>query len=76
MNVTTERGVLVDESGLRYKSKPGGSPFGTATANGSMSCFLCGVHKPRNQGQFRNVAGKSVLFCFECKPPKPKAETA
>ena len=61
----------IDESGLRYKSKVGGSPFGP---NGShlstMSCFKCGQHKPRALGSSKQVAGKYMFFCAECRPAK------
>ena len=61
----------IDESGLRYKSKVGGSPFGP---NGShlstMSCFKCGQHRPRALGSMKKIAGKYMFFCVECRPAK------
>ena len=56
--------------GLRYKSKVGGSPFrvdpyiGAAT----MSCFLCGKHRPRAQLKSRKLLGKAQAVCSpSCK---------
>lgn len=53
------------EDGLRYKSKVGGSPFMTASSPGAatMSCFLCGKHKPRNELKSRKFIGKSQAVC-------------
>jgi len=59
----------MDEAGLRFtKHQVTGSPFSHPRSHTLMSCFLCGIHKQRSDGQFRKVAGKNVLFCFECKP--------
>lgn len=53
------------EDGLRYKSKVGGSPFMTASSTGpsTMSCFLCGKHRPRNELKSRKLIGKSQTVC-------------
>lgn len=56
--------------GLRYKSKSPGSPFGAAASFGSatMSCFLCGKHRPRSLMGTLKVAGKSQTVCApSCK---------
>lgn len=59
----------VDATGLRYKAKAGGSPFGASgAAGGSMSCYKCGLHKPRALGSFRRVVGKSMFVCADCSP--------
>jgi len=59
----------VDDSGLRYKTKAGGSPFGTTgVAGGSMSCYKCGQHKPRALGSYRRLAGKNMFACGDCFP--------
>jgi hypothetical protein len=61
----------VDGSGLRYKSKVNGSPFGThGTNGGTMSCIKCGLHKPRTLGSMKRIAGSSMFFCGECRPVK------
>ena len=45
----------IDELGLRYKNKVGGSPFGPqASIYGTMSCFK-----------------KSTFFCGDCRPVGP-----
>ncbi|MDE2418025.1 MAG: hypothetical protein KGN32_09485 [Burkholderiales bacterium] len=53
------------EDGLRYKSKVGGSPFATASDPGkaTMSCFLCGKHRPRSEMMTRKLVGKSQAVC-------------
>ena len=59
----------IDESGFRYKSKIGGSPFGQPSlANGTMSCYKCSKHKPRALGSFRKLAGQNMFVCGECRP--------
>lgn len=60
--------VLAD--GLRYKSKVSGSPFAASASFGAatMSCFLCGKHRPRSQMGTRKVLGKSHAVCApSCK---------
>ena len=53
------------EDGLRYKSKVGGSPFAAApfSGNSTMSCFLCGKHRPRSEMVTRKLVGKSQAVC-------------
>lgn len=59
----------VDDTGLRYKTKASGSPFGmTGAAGGTMSCYKCGQHKPRALGSFRRLVGKSMFVCNDCYP--------
>ncbi|NML87086.1 hypothetical protein [Polaromonas sp.] len=60
--------VLAD--GLRYKSKVPGSPFAASASFGAatMSCFMCGKHRPRSQMGTRKVMGKSHAVCSpSCK---------
>ncbi|MFZ3118674.1 MAG: hypothetical protein WA159_10185 [Variovorax sp.] len=59
----TKTAVLAD--GLRYKSKPSGSPFrASASFSGAtMSCFMCGKHRLRSQMRTRQVLGKSQSVC-------------
>jgi hypothetical protein len=59
----------IASDGLRYKAKVGGSPFGTPShANGTMSCYKCGLHKPRALGSFKRLLNQSMFFCGDCKP--------
>jgi hypothetical protein len=64
----------ISQDGLRYKSRPTGSPFGETASHSTMSCFKCGLHKSRALGSFKKMLGKSMFVCFECKPPVPKEE--
>ncbi len=60
----------VAASGLRFTSRENGSPFaGMGKIGETMSCMMCGHHKPRSQGSQRRFAGSLAFFCFECKPP-------
>lgn len=66
----------ISNDGLRYKSKQGGSPFGTSGAISTMSCYKCGQHKPRALGTFKRLLGQSMFMCAECSPvPKTEALT-
>jgi hypothetical protein len=66
--VDAKTAVLPD--GLRYKSKVSGSPFKATTTFGAatMSCFLCGKHRPRSMMKTRKVLGKAQAVCSpSCK---------
>ncbi len=56
--------------GLRYKSKEGGSPFKDSASMGTISCYKCGMHKPRSLGSFKRLLNKPMFMCGECKPVK------
>jgi len=54
------------EDGLRYKAKVSGSPFGQTnqySQGATMSCFLCGKHRPRTQLMTRKLFGKVQNVC-------------
>ena len=56
--------------GLRYKAKASGSPFrASASFSGAtMSCFLCGKHRPRAMLKSKKLLGKSQPVCSpSCK---------
>jgi hypothetical protein len=56
--------------GLRYRSKAAGSPFAATGAFGAatMSCFLCGKHRPRAQLKTRKLLGRAQSVCApSCK---------
>jgi hypothetical protein len=57
--------TAVDADGLRYRSKPAGSPFASAGvfSAATMSCFLCGKHRPRSVLKSRKIAGKTHFVC-------------
>lgn len=60
----------IDAEGLRYHSKTPGSPFAPAGAFGgsTMSCFLCGKHRPRSALKTRKLLGKAQTVCSpSCK---------
>ena len=55
----------VQPDGLRYKSKAPGSPFAPSGVTGpaTMSCFLCGKHRPRSLLKTRKLLGKAQYVC-------------
>ena len=60
----------IDADGLRYRSKPAGSPFASAGAfaSATMSCFLCGKHRPRAALKGRKMLGRTQFVCApSCK---------
>lgn len=61
----------MDADGLRYLQKPAGSPFargGTTFLMATMSCFLCGKHRPRPSLKTRTLLGKVQNVCApSCK---------
>jgi hypothetical protein len=49
MSTPVKKSQIVQD-GLRYKAKVSGSPFGETNQyahTATMSCFLCGKHRPR-----------------------------
>ena len=62
--------TTIDAGGLRYRSKVAGSPFSATGAFGAatMSCFLCGKHRPRAMLKSKKLLGKSQPVCSpSCK---------
>lgn len=60
----------VANDGLRYRSKVNGSPFISSGSFGAatMSCFLCGKHRPRSQLKARKLLGQMQFVCSpSCK---------
>lgn len=55
----------IDADGLRYRSKASGSPFSAAGSFGAatMSCFLCGKHRPRSMLKSRKLLGRFQTVC-------------
>ena len=56
--------------GLNYKSKEGGSLFKDSSNGMTISCYKCGLHKPRSMGMFRMLINQRMFMCGECMPPK------
>ena len=68
----------IDSDGLRYRSKTPGSPFTAAGAFGAatMSCFLCGKHRPRSLLKSRRLLGKAQFVCApSCKEADVETST-
>ena len=64
MSKPASKTTMLDD-GLRYKSKVGGSPFSAApfSGNATMTCFLCGKHRPRSEMMTRKLIGKAQAVC-------------
>lgn len=68
----------IDEAGLRYRAKASGSPFTSVGAfgMGTMSCFMCGKHRPRTALKTRRLLGKSQMVCApSCKEASEASST-
>lgn len=65
--------TTIDANGLRYRSKASGSPFASTGvfSAATMSCFLCGKHRPRSSLKSRRFLGKTQ---FVCSPSCKEAE--
>jgi hypothetical protein len=61
---------LIAADGLRYKTKEGGSPFKDSANMSSISCYKCGLHKPRALGIFRQMINQRMFLCGDCMPAK------
>lgn len=70
MRFEDDEKTQIDTDGLRYKSKSAGSPFGGrgAFAGGTMSCLLCGKHRPRSMLKNKSILGRNERVCApSCK---------
>ena len=56
--------------GLHYKSKEGGSLFKDSSHGMTISCYKCGLHKPKYMGMFRMLINQRMFMCGDCMPPK------
>ena len=54
-----------DDSGLRFRRKAPGSPFELSSRypHGTLSCFLCGLHRPRHLLKTRKLIGRNQFVC-------------
>ncbi|MFM2120178.1 MAG: hypothetical protein RL722_1646 [Pseudomonadota bacterium] len=71
--------TTIEADGLRYRSKAPGSPFATGQYFGAatMSCFLCGKHRPRSALKTRKLLGRSQSVCApSCKALDEGASSA
>lgn len=67
----------VANDGLRYHAKINGSPFISSGSFGAatMSCFLCGTHRPRPHLKSRRLLGQMQFVCSpNCNTLKEKLD--
>lgn len=58
----------IRDGGLRYESKPTGSPY-PRDMGVTLSCFLCGRHRPRTALTSRKLVGRQQNVCTDgCAP--------
>jgi hypothetical protein len=69
-----EADSIMASDGLRYTFKGGGSPFQDSANMGTMSCYRCGLHKPRSLGTFTRFLNQRTFMCQGCtsKYAKPR----
>jgi hypothetical protein len=63
----------VASDGLRYTFKGGGSPFKDSANMGTMSCYRCGLHKPRALGSFTRFLNQRTFVCQACTAQPKKS---
>ena len=70
-----EADSIMASDGLRYTFKGGGSPFQDSANMSTMSCYQCGLHKPRSLGSFTRFLNQRTFVCQECtsQPRKSRA---
>ncbi len=61
----SETKTTIGSDGLRYRSKASGSPFVATGSFGAatMSCLLCGKHRPRSALKSRKLLGRTQFVC-------------
>jgi len=69
-SMSRDESTTIASDGLRYKSKEAESPFGGSSSMAAMSCYKCGLHKPRALGVFKKLAGQNMFCCGECTVTK------
>ena len=65
MSTPVKKSQIV-QNGLRYTAKTAGSPFGQTNQyaqTATMSCFLCGKHRPRSELMTRKLIGRAQNVC-------------
>lgn len=57
--------TVISADGLRYASKPPGSPFapGSSGSYSTMSCFWCGQHRGGTQRKLARIMGRARVVC-------------
>jgi hypothetical protein len=64
--MSTDQDSKITEDGLRYKRKESGSPFQNIGGMATISCYKCGLHKPRSMGIFKKLINQQMFMCGDC----------
>jgi hypothetical protein len=68
--MSTDPESKITEDGLRYKRKASGSPFPNIGSRATISCYKCGLHKPRALGTFKKLINQQMFMCGDCVTAK------
>jgi hypothetical protein len=60
----------IAKDGLRYTRKESGSPFQNIGGMAIISCYKCGLHKPRSMCIFKKLINHQMFRCGECAQAK------
>ena len=69
-SMSNEQDSKIAEDGLRYKRKESGSPFQNIGGMATISCYKCGLHKPRSMGIFKKLINQQMFMCGDCVQAK------
>jgi hypothetical protein len=64
--MSNDQDSLISGDGLRYKRKESGSPFKNIGSMATISCYKCGLHKPRALGTFKKLINQQMFMCGDC----------
>jgi hypothetical protein len=64
--MSNDQVTKIAADGLRYTSKEGGSPFQDSSSGTTISCYKCGLHKPRSLGVTKIFIGRRLFKCADC----------
>lgn len=68
MQKSTSEANLISADGLRYISKNEKSVSATFAGVGTISCIICGVHRPRSTLVPMKIAGRPYFRCaVDCR---------
>jgi hypothetical protein len=64
--MSNDQVTKIAADGLRYKTKETGSPYQDFSCGTTISCYKCGLHKPRSSGIFKRLLGQNMFKCSDC----------
>jgi len=64
--MSNDQVTKIAADGLRYTAKEAGSPYQDFSCGTTISCYKCGLHKPRSSGIFKRLLGQNMFKCSDC----------